>query len=82
MILEILFDFGFWLFELIADAFPSTAPVFYNVAITLSDILGIGVWVIGEGMWTAIIGSVAGWLTFKLTWGIVLFVYKLIPLCG
>lgn len=82
MILELLFDFGFWLFELIAEAIPSSAPVFYNVATTLSDILGFGVWVIGEGMWNGILVSVAGWLTFKLSWGIVLFVYRLIPLCG
>lgn len=82
MILELLFDFGYWVFGFITDAMPAAAPVVYNVVTTFHDFIGVGVWVIGNGMWTAILTSVAGWLTFRMVTGSVLFIYRLIPLCG
>ena len=80
MVLQAIFDFGIWLFDLIASAMPSAQPVMYSAVSTFNDILGFGIWVIGDGMWEFFIITVSGWITFKLTWGIVLFVYKLIPL--
>lgn len=80
MVLEAIFDFGLWLFGLIADAMPSMAPVMYDASGVLGDLAGFGIWVIGQDMWTVILSTVSGWLTFKMTWGIVLFVYRLIPL--
>lgn len=80
MVLEAIFDFGLWLFGLIAEAMPSAQPVMYNTATALNDIMGFGIWVIGHDMWIFFVSTVASWLTFKIGWGIVLFVYKLIPL--
>lgn len=81
MILNGIFDFGIWLFELISSSFPSMGVALYNVADTLGDIVGFGIWVIGDNMWLVFMTSISAWLTFKLTWGIVLFVYRLIPFC-
>lgn len=80
MVLNAIFDFGVWLFEFIASAFPNSQPMLYNVANTLSDITAFGVWVIGGDMWIVFMTAITGWLTFKLTWGIILFIYRLIPL--
>ncbi len=80
MVIQAIFDFGLWLFGLIAEVLPSTAPAIYDISTTLGGVLSFGVWVIGEDMWLAILGSISGWLLFKLTWGIVLFIYRLIPL--
>ncbi len=80
MVLNAIFDFGIWLFGLIAESIPSAQPVMYSASTLLRDLLSFGVWVIGEDMWVFFISTVAGWLTFKLGWGIVLFIYKLIPL--
>lgn len=80
MVIQAIFDFGIWLFELIASAMPSAQPVMYNIASSLNDVLGFGVWVIGHDMWIFFVSTVSAWLTFKIGWGIVLFIYKLIPL--
>lgn len=80
MILEAIFDFGIWLFGLIAETFPSMQPVTYSAVNSLETVLRFGVWVIGEDMWNFFISTVTGWLTFKMGWGVVLFVYRLIPL--
>ncbi len=80
MILEAIFNFGLWLFDLIFSAMPSSAPVLYSVASTVEELAGFGIWVIGEDMWFTLINTMLGWLVFKMTWGIILFIYRLIPL--
>lgn len=80
MILNLLFDFGIWVFELISSYLPSTAPVLYSFSNTFYDILQFGVWVIGDGMWMLFVTTITGWLSFKCIWGIVLFIYRLIPI--
>lgn len=80
MVLEAIFDFGLWVFSLIASAMPSMAPVMADTATTLWNFVSVGIWVIGDGMWNTIMVTVSAWLTFKMVWGIILFIYRLIPL--
>lgn len=80
MVLNALFDFAVWVFELISSYLPSMQPTLYNLTNTFGDIVSFGVWVIGEDMWLFFLSTVTAWLTFKMIWGVVLFVYRLIPL--
>lgn len=81
MVLEAIFSFGIWLFEMIAESLPSLQPAMYNISNTLGEIVGFGIWVIGDEMWLIFMASITAWLTFKLVWGTVLFIYRLLPFC-
>lgn len=81
MVLNAIFSFAIWVFEMIAETLPGTQPVMYSVANTLGEIAGFGIWVIGDDMWLIFMTSITAWLTFKMTWGIVLFIYRLLPFC-
>ena len=47
---------------------------------TLYTILCYGVWVVGADVLLLFTGSVMGWLIFKATVGLLIWLYKLIPL--
>lgn len=79
MILNLLMEFGFWFFGLIGGMFPASQPVLYSASNLFYDLIQFGVWVIGDDMWGFFVGTVAGWLTFKITGGLILFIYRLIP---
>lgn len=79
MVLELIFDFGLWLFDLIFSTMPTLEPTLYSLTSTFSDIISFGIWVIGDDMWQFILTYIATWMTFKISWGLVLFIYKLIP---
>lgn len=80
MVLEAIFNFGIWLLDLILGIVPSMAPAVYNATTSFWDIASFGVWVIGDNMWSLLIGTFSAWLSFKLIWGVILFIYRLIPL--
>lgn len=82
MLLNALFSFGIWLFELITESMPSLMPTVYSFGNTLSSIISFGVWVIGPDMWITFLTLISTWITFKIAWGIILFVYRLIPFIG
>lgn len=46
----------------------------------LYSILCYGVWVVGSDLMLIFISTVMGWITFKATVGLVIWLYKLIPL--
>ena len=46
----------------------------------LQDILCYGIWVIGFDMMALVISSVLGWWVVKATVGLVIFIWKLLPL--
>lgn len=46
----------------------------------LLDIFCYGVWVIGADLMGIIITTITGWLMFKFTAGLVVFVWRLLPL--
>lgn len=79
MIVETLTGFGFWLIGLIFEGFQAiTLPL--NLITVLLDFMKFGAWVIGADLVAIVIGSIGFWLTFKFTAGLVLFLYRLIPL--
>lgn len=82
MIFELMFDFALWIFEFIVECLPSLQPTLYSASSTLQDLLGVGVWFIGEDMWQFVLSSVSSWITLKITVGALLFAYRLIPGCG
>ena len=81
MVLNAIFNFGIWIFEMIAEVMPPLSVAMYNTADTLAEVLSFGVWVIGDDMWITFMTLISAWLTFKLTWGLVLFIYRLLPFC-
>lgn len=46
----------------------------------LLDIFCYGVWVIGADLMAIIITTITGWLLFKFSAGLILFVWRLLPL--
>lgn len=82
MILELLWDFALWFFGIICDAVPAAVPVFYNTSSALSAVIDIGVWVIGQDCWWAVMTVVSTWLSFRFMVGTILFVYRLVPFNG
>ena len=47
---------------------------------TLYTILCYGVWVVGADVLLLFTGSVMGWLVFKSSVGLIIWLYKLLPL--
>ena len=47
---------------------------------TLYTILCYGVWVVGTDVLLLVFTSVMGWLTFKASVGLIIWLYKLLPL--
>lgn len=79
MILQGLASFAIWVLDLIFNGFNLISlPVsFISFLIT---ILEFGAWVVGGAFLSLVFANIFFWLTFKLTAGLVLFVYRLIPL--
>ena len=79
MIIEGLAGFGFWIIELVFSAFNVvTLPL--NLTSAVFDIMKFGAWVIGADLFAIVIGNIFGWLLFKFVAGLILFIYRLIPL--
>lgn len=79
MIVEGLIDFGIYVIQLAFSSFEAISlPV--DTVIVLLDIMQFGAWVIGADLFGFIIGNIFAWLSFKFVGGLVLFLYRLIPL--
>lgn len=79
MIIEGLSNIVFWLFGLIFDAFSIvTLPA--NLISALLTIIKYGIWIVGLDLWVIFWSCVIGWLVFKFTAGLVLFIWRLLPL--
>lgn len=50
-----------------------------NLIDTMASITAYGSWIIGSDLLVIVIGSILLWSTIKITVGIVLFIYRLIP---
>lgn len=46
----------------------------------LLDIFCYGVWVIGADLMAIVLSSIVGWMTIKFGIGLVLFIWRLLPL--
>ena len=79
MILNGLAFFAMWVVNLIFDGFSLVSlPVsFISVLI---DIMNYGAWILGGDLLAIVFSCVFFWLTFKFSAGLILFIYRLIPL--
>lgn len=79
MIVESITGWAFFLIESLFSGFSLISlPV--NLINVLVDIMKFGAWVIGADLLGLVIGSIGFWLTFKFTAGLVLFIWRLLPL--
>lgn len=79
MIIESVVGFGFWVVELIFSGLNMISLPF-NLMTAIFDIMKFGVWVIGADLFAIVIANIFFWLSFKFTAGLVLFLYRLLPL--
>lgn len=79
MILEGLAGFAMNILSFIFDGFNFLSlPV--SLISTLINIMKYGAWVLGGDLVAIVFGTVFFWLTFKFSAGLILFIYRLIPL--
>lgn len=79
MILEGLASFAMWIIQLIFSGFNliSLPTSFISVLI---DFMKYGAFILGGDLLAIVFSCVFGWLAFKFTAGLILFIYRLIPL--
>lgn len=79
MILDNLASFAIFILEIIFDSFTLVAlPI--NFISFLITILEFGSWVVGGAFLSLVFGNIFFWFSFKLAAGLILFIYRLIPL--
>lgn len=79
MIVQFFLDFAVNLFTgLFAVLDFVQVPV--DVISTLATITSYGTWIIGTDVALMFCGSISFWLTFKLTVGVIKFIWQLLPL--
>ena len=79
MIVEALINVVFWIINRIFSGFVMIAlPV--NIASTVIDFMKVGAWVLGPDLLTLCLTSIVMWLLFKSSVGLIVYVYKLLPL--
>lgn len=79
MIVGSLLDMFFGLLNLFLEPI-SMLPLPADMIQTLTTISGYGVWVVGADLMSLIISTVMMWWTIKLTIGIVIWLWELLPL--
>lgn len=79
MIVETLLSFACALIQGLFSGFQLVnLPL--DLMTVLLDIFCYGVWVIGADLMAIVISTITGWLVFKFGAGLVLFVWRLLPL--
>lgn len=79
MIVEGLIGLAMNFMELLFSGFNLVyIPV--DIASTLLNILGYGAWVLGADMVAIVFTTIIGWLLFRFTAGVLVFVWRLLPL--
>lgn len=79
MIVESITGWAFFLIETLFSTFQLVSlPV--NLVQVLVDIMKFGAWVMGADLLSIVIANVGFWLTFKFGSGVVLFLWRLLPL--
>lgn len=79
MILEGLANFAMWIINLIFSGFSIISLPLSFVSV-LIQFMNYGSWILGGDLLSIVFATVFGWLTFKFTAGLILFIYRLIPL--
>lgn len=79
MIVETLLDFVIYLFMSAISGFEVLKLPLEIIGV-LTNVLQYGVWIVGADVMALVFGTVFGWWTLKATAGLVIFLWKLIPL--
>lgn len=79
MIIEGLTGLAAWLIGLLFEGLQ-TVTLPFNLINVLLDFMKFGVWVLGGDLYLIVMSTIIGWLFFKISSGIILFIYRLIPL--
>lgn len=79
MIVETLLDFVIYLFMSAIAGFEVVKLPLEIIGV-LTNVLQYGVWVVGADVMALVFGSVFGWWALKATAGLLIFLWKLIPL--
>lgn len=81
MIIEVLVDYFVSLLSLAIDGFNAVSiPV--DLISSLSTFVGYGSFVVGADLLLIVCSNIVAWLTFKIFAGIILFVWRLLPIPG
>ena len=79
MIIESLSSLSMWFIELLFSGFSALSLPTDLISTTI-NIMKYGAYVIGGDLVALVFGCILFWLTFKFTAGLVLFIWRLIPL--
>lgn len=79
MVVEALSDIVFWFIGLLFDGF-SIISLPTNLITAVVDIMKYGIWILGLDLFVIVWSSIIFWIMFKLSAGILLFVWRLLPL--
>lgn len=79
MIIEGLTGLATWLIGNIFELFQ-IVNIPTNLVATLLDFMKFGVWVLGGDVYLIVMSTIIGWLVFKLAAGVILFIWRLLPL--
>lgn len=79
MIIESLVGYACYLIQSVFSLLQVvTLPL--DAMTILADIFCYGVWIVGADLMGIILATISGWLTFKLLAGLVIFIWRLLPL--
>lgn len=79
MIIEGVTGLAFWFVGLLFEGLQVVSlPV--NLVTVLVEFMRVGAWILGADLLGIAFASVLFWLTFKLTAGLLLFIWRLLPL--
>lgn len=79
MIIESVTGVAYWMIGRLFEGLQIVSlPV--NLATVLVDFMKVGAWILGADLLGIVFSSILFWLTFKLTAGLLLFIWRLLPL--
>lgn len=79
MIVESLLDLTYWFIGLLFEGFQIIS-IPTDLLGTLVNFLKFGAWVIGADLLGIVFSSIFFWLGFKFSAGLILFIWRLLPL--
>lgn len=82
MVVESLINVFFRIFSGIINALPEmpSLSLVGTVLGRVSDFTGYGAYIVGRDILLLLLGSVGFWWSFKAGWGLVVYLWRLLPL--
>ena len=79
MIIESLLDLTFWFIGLLFEGLQIIS-IPTNLLGVLVNFMRFGAWVLGADLLGIVFSSILFWLSFKFSAGLILFIWRLLPL--